>query len=71
MQAVYEAILTFLVGMVMVGAISLIFAFPEMWLWNALMPDIFGLKEITWLQAAGLSLLCGWLFKSAPATKSE
>lgn len=60
-----------LIGIIGVVVFALIFALPEMWLWNALMPDIFGLKEITWMQAAGLSLLCGFLFKSTPATKSE
>ncbi len=28
-----------------------------MWLWNALVPDIFGASEITWLQALGLLVL--------------
>jgi hypothetical protein len=32
-------------------------------LWNALMPDIFGLKRLTFLQAAGLSVLCYILFQ--------
>ncbi len=28
-----------------------------MWLWNALIPDIFGASEITWVQALGLLVL--------------
>ena len=28
-----------------------------MWLWNALVPDIFGASEITWIQALGLLVL--------------
>ena len=28
-----------------------------MWLWNALVPDIFGAAEITWVQALGLLIL--------------
>ena len=28
-----------------------------MWLWNALVPDIFGASEITWVQALGLLVL--------------
>ena len=28
-----------------------------MWLWNALVPDIFGVSEITWVQALGLLVL--------------
>jgi hypothetical protein len=42
---------------------ALIFSFPVMWLWNWLMPVIFGLTEITWLQALGLSVLSGFFFR--------
>ncbi len=28
-----------------------------MWLWNALVPDIFGASEVTWIQALGLLVL--------------
>jgi len=43
---------------------SALLSLPVMWLWDAIMPDIFGLNTITWPQAWGLSLLCGMLFKS-------
>ena len=43
--------------------ISLVCALPVMWLWDWLMPTIFGLKEITLFQAWGLMALCGLLFK--------
>ena len=45
-------------------AIDLIFAFPFMWPWNWLMPELFGLKVIEYWQAFGLMILCGMLFKS-------
>ena len=45
-------------------AFSLLFALPTMWLWDWLMPELFGLKEITLFQAWGLNFLCGLLFKS-------
>jgi hypothetical protein len=48
---------------VLIG-LSLIMALPTMWLWDWLMPTIFGLKEITLFQAWGLLFLCGLLFKS-------
>jgi hypothetical protein len=48
---------------VLVG-LSLIMALPTMWLWDWLMPHLFGLKEITLFQAWGLLFLCGLLFKS-------
>jgi len=42
-------------------AVAFGFAFFTMSLWNWLMPDLFGLKTITYLQAAGL-LLLSWCF---------
>jgi hypothetical protein len=51
-------------ALVLVVIFSLLFALPVMWLWDWLMPTIFGLKEITLFQAWGLSALCGLLFKN-------
>lgn len=53
---------------VMVVAFSALFSLPVWLLWNWLMPAIFGLTKITWLQAWGLMLLCGFLFKSSSVT---
>ena len=44
--------------------VALIFGLPVMLLWNWLMPDIFGCKTITYLQASGLFLLCALLFQT-------
>jgi len=44
--------------------LSLILALPVMWLWDWLMPTIFGLPEITLMQAWGLNFLSSLLFKS-------
>ena len=49
---------------VLLVGISALMALPVMWLWNGLMPDIFGLKSLTFLQSWGLALLSGILFKS-------
>ena len=38
---------------------SLILAWPMQLLWNWLVPDIFGLRRITFIQAFGLKLLLG------------
>lgn len=38
-------------------AFSLLIAFPVKWLWNGVMPDIFGLPEITFWKAYGMYLL--------------
>lgn len=34
------------------------------WLWNITMPQVFGLKEITYWQALRLILIAGFLFGS-------
>lgn len=44
--------------------VGLVLSFPIMWLWNWLMPVIFGLKAIGVLQALGLYLLSSMLLKS-------
>lgn len=44
--------------------ITLLIALPIMWLWNWLMPAIFGLIKINFWQALGISLLCTFLFKT-------
>lgn len=46
-----------------IAVLALIFSLPVMWLWNWLMPAIFVLVKITWLQALGLSVLSGFLFR--------
>jgi hypothetical protein len=42
-----------------------------LWLWNALMPDLFRLSEITVWQAIGLTWLCSMLFKSYHQPKKD
>ena len=43
--------------------VSFLLSWPVMMLWNGCAVDaISGLKEITWLQGWGLSILCGILF---------
>jgi hypothetical protein len=43
---------------VFVAVAMTVLSFVTMHLWNWVMPAIFGLKTITWLQALGLLLLC-------------
>lgn len=54
-------------GMVFVGVIfailfALVFGFLVKWLWNFLMPDLFGLSRITYLQAFVMVVLAKLLF---------
>ena len=52
----------FLLVVIIAFVIAIIMGFPMMWLWNALMPSIFGLTKITFWQGVGLNLLSGLLF---------
>jgi hypothetical protein len=49
-------------GILGVG-LAFLFGWVVMLLWNWLMPDIFGLKRVTYWQAWGLLILCTILFK--------
>ena len=50
----------------LVAIVMVIMGLPAMWLWNWLMPSIFGLKEISFWQAIGLQLLA---YIILPSTK--
>lgn len=41
---------------------GVVLSVPVYFLWNCTLPDIFGVKEITLVQALCLSLLCRCLF---------
>ena len=51
--------------------LSLMFVFPVKWLWNWLMPEIFGLQKITAWQALGLLLLSGFLFRTSSSSSKN
>ena len=52
-------------GIITLLFISFVLSWPVMILWNeCLMPAVEGIKEIGWLQAWGISTLCGILFKT-------
>ena len=51
--------------------LALLFTLPLLWLWNWLMPAIFGLTKITFWQALGLSFLAHILFRSEGGSNSE
>jgi len=55
---------------VLVIALGLITSFPVMLLWNGCLVDaVAGIREISWLQAWGLTVLFGILFKTSVTTK--
>lgn len=61
-------IVTTIAGLFIVTAII---SLPVMLLWDWLMPSIFGLREITWLEAWGLNFLCGLLFNKSHNTVNK
>ena len=47
-------------------------AIPTMMIWNTIIPSIFGLKTITFVEALYLNALCSILFKSnMPSSNSK
>lgn len=51
---------------------GLLFSLPVMLLWNfALVPAIPGLAKVGWLQAWGILILCGLLFKPTISNNKE
>jgi hypothetical protein len=61
-------IFTFIILLVI---IAILLALPTMWLWNWLMPEIFGLVKIGFWKALGLNLFTGILFRNSNTNKNE
>ena len=58
-------------GVALIIGLSALFALPVMWLWNYVVPFQFGLKEIDFLHAWALNVLCGFIFKSTTYNTSS
>jgi len=61
------------VGILIIGIIiSLIFAFPVMWLWNyAVVGTIAGVAPLTFWKALAMMVLCSFLFKPLGSGSSK
>lgn len=63
-----EALVKVLGGLLIAAGVFLVVGLfvglPVMLLWNGLVPEIFSLPEIGFLQAMGLVILCGFLFRA-------
>jgi hypothetical protein len=46
------------------GIAAVTMGFVVMWLWNAVLPDLVGVKEISYWRSVGLLVLCRILFGS-------
>ena len=51
-----------LIGLAFAGLFALVFGYVVKWVWNMLMPAIFGLGQITFWQAVGIVILAKLLF---------
>ena len=58
-------------GILLYALIMLVFAFPAMWLWNAVMPVIFGLPTVSYWMMYGFMLLIRFLFPGSSSVKTE
>jgi len=72
MTTFLEGLAIGLIGAVAVAAVLLLvgalYAFPVMWIWNYMMPELFALPVLTFWQAFWGTFLCGLLFKSSTTT---
>lgn len=72
MNAFGKIIAFVIAGFALIVVFGLLLSLPVMLLWNAaLVPAIPGLLEIGWLQAWGILILCGFLFKPVPTSKND
>ena len=58
-----------IIAILLIAVFALVLAFPVMWLWNWIMPAVFGLVKISFWQALGINLLCGFLFRGTTTVK--
>lgn len=67
---VAKIVVTVIGVIALVILVSFLLSWPVMMLWNGcLVGAVDGVREITWLQAWGISILCGFLFKTSATTK--
>lgn len=60
----FELVIVVLGVITLFVVVALLVGFPVMWLWNWLMPVIFGFPTINFWQAVGLNLLSSCLIRS-------
>ena len=68
MEKVIGSMIIIAGSIVIVAALT---ALPVYYLWNWLMPEIFGLSTLTFMEALGVTLLTSCLFKSSSSSSSS
>lgn len=56
-KSLVEIIGIIIFGIIAITGLAILFGFVIMWLWNWLMPEIFGLATLTYWQAVGVFIL--------------
>jgi len=70
MEKIVVIVGAIVVGIASILLLSFLLSWPVYMLWNGcLVGAVAGVSEVTWLQAWGLTVLCGFLFKSNVSTK--
>jgi hypothetical protein len=65
MEKVLIAVGAVVLGIASLLLLSFLLSWPVYMLWNGcLVGAVAGVSEVTWLQAWGLTILCGFLFKT-------
>ena len=70
MKSIFEYLAIGLGVIALIAITFMLLAFPLMWLWNWLMPEIFNLTTLTYWQSLGILLLSSFLFKN-PYSRSK
>lgn len=65
MDKLDDMVLGILIFIAIIAVLVVVMALPTMFLWNALMPEVFGLPTISFGQAVMMNLLSTILFKNA------
>ena len=72
METLFKIVGLLIAAVAVIVFFGLLFSLPVMWLWNiALVPAIPGLVQIGWLQAWGILILCGLLFKPSVSNNKD
>jgi hypothetical protein len=72
MEKIMVVIGAIVLGTVTLLLLSFLLSWPIYMLWNGcLVGAVTGINEVTWLQAWGITILCGFLFKSQVSSSSK
>lgn len=64
METIVKVVGAVVLVVIGIAGLSLLLSLPLMWTWNYVMPYLFGLKTISFLQSWCLSFVAGTLLKS-------